>query len=66
MRIEQWNELSQDVREKLISAVFNNPYLMTHAERDPKTDPIIKEVLRVTLINGDTAYITINKKMKIR
>ena len=65
MTVEQWNELSQDAKEKLITAVFNNQYLSLRASRDPSTDVLIKEVLEVTSITGDVAYVNIHKKVKI-
>lgn len=66
MTIEQWNALSQDTKEKLITAVFNNQYLSMRAARDPNTDVLIKEVLDVTSLEGDVAYVNIHKKIKIR
>lgn len=66
MTIEQWQNLSLENREKLISAVFNSSYLaLTHAGLNPKEDSIINEVLRVTSINGDKAYINIHKEIKV-
>ena len=65
MTVEEWNALSQDTKEKLITAVFNNQYLSMRAARDPNEDVLIKEVLNVTSINGDTAYVNIHKKIKI-
>lgn len=65
MTVEQWNALSQDTKEKLITAVFNNQYLSMRASRNPEEDALIKEVLSVTSINGDTAYVNIHKKIKI-
>ncbi len=65
MTIEQWNALSQDTKERLMTAVFNNQYLSMRATRDPEKDVLIKEVLDVTSINGDTAYVNIHKKIKI-
>ena len=66
MTAEEWNNLSQDTKEKLITAVFNKQYLSMRATRDPETDTLIKEVLSVTSINGDVAYVNIHKKVKIR
>lgn len=65
MKVEEWNALSQDSKEKLITAVFNNQYLSMRATRDPNTDVLIQEVLSVTSINGDTAYVNIHKKVKV-
>ena len=65
MTVEEWNALSQDTKEKLITAVFNNQYLSMRASRNPEEDVLIKEVLSVTSINGDTAYVNIHKKIKI-
>lgn len=66
MTVEEWNALSQDSKEKLITAVFNNQYLSMRASRDPNTDVLIKEVLDVTSLNGDVAYVNIHKKVKVR
>lgn len=66
MTVEEWNSLSQDAKERLITAVFNNQYLSLRASRDPETDVLIKEVLEVTDLNGDVAYVNIHKKVKIR
>ena len=66
MTVEQWNELSQDSKEKLITAVFNNQYLAMRASKDPNTDVLIQEVLSVTSLNGDVAYVNIHKKVKVR
>lgn len=66
MTVEQWNALSQDSKEKLITAVFNNQYLSMRASRDPNEDVLIKEVLSVTSLNGDVAYVNIHKKVKVR
>lgn len=65
MTVDEWNALSQDTKEKLIIAVFNNQYLSMRASRNPEEDVLIKEVLSVTSINGDTAYVNIHKKIKI-
>lgn len=65
MTVEEWNALSQDTKERLITAVFNNQYLSMRASRNPEEDVLIKEVLSVTSINGDTAYVNIHKKIKI-
>jgi len=65
MTVEEWNELSQDAKERLMTAVFNNQYLSMRASRNPEEDVLIKEVLNVTSINGDTAYVNIHKKIKI-
>lgn len=65
MTIEEWNGLTQEAKEKLITAVFNNQYLSLRASRDPNTDVLIQEVLNVTSINGDVAYVNIHKKVKI-
>lgn len=66
MTVEEWNALSQDTKERLVTTVFNNQYLAMRATKDPNSDPIIKEVLSVTSINGDVAYVNIHKKVKIR
>lgn len=66
MTVEEWNALSQDTKERLVTTVFNNQYLAMRATKDPNSDPIIKEVLDVTSINGDVAYVNIHKKVKIR
>ena len=66
MTVEQWNDLSLEAKEKLVVAVFNNQYLCMRAAKNPETDAIIKEVLEVTSINGDVAYVNIHKKVKIR
>ena len=66
MTVEQWNDLSQDAKERLITAVFNNQYLSMRASRDPNEDVLIKEVLSVTSLNGDVAYVNIHKKVKVR
>lgn len=66
MSIEEWNELSQDTKERLITAVFNNQYLSMRATRDPETDVLIQEVLNVTSVEGDVAYVNIHKKIKLR
>lgn len=66
MTVEQWNALSQDTKEKLITAVFNNQYLSMMASRNPEEDVLIKEVLSVTTLDGNTAYVNIHKKIKIR
>lgn len=66
MTVEEWNALSQDAKEKLITAVFNNQYLSIRATRDPETDALIQEVLSVTSINGNIACVNIHKKVKIR
>lgn len=66
MTIEEWNALSQDSKEKLITAVFNNQYLSMRASRDPNEDVLIKEVLEVTSLNGDIAYVNIHKKVKVK
>lgn len=66
MTIEQWNELSPDTKEQLMIAVFNNQYLSMRAARDPEKDVLIQEVLKVTSLNGNMAYINIHKKVKIR
>ena len=65
MTVEQWNNLSQDAKERLITAVFNNQYLSMRASRDPNTDVLIKEVLDVTSLNGNVAYVNIHKKVKL-
>jgi hypothetical protein len=65
MTVEQWNSLSPESKEKLITAVFNNQYLSMRAARDPNTDVLIQEVLSVTSINGDPAYVNIHKKVKV-
>lgn len=65
MTVEQWNNLSQDAKERLITAVFNNQYLSMRASRDPNTDVLIKEVLDVTSINGNVVYVNIHKKVKL-
>ena len=65
MTVKQWNSLSPESKEKLITAVFNNQYLSMRATRDPNTDVLIQEVLSVTSINGDTAYVNIHKKVKV-
>lgn len=66
MTIEQWNELSSDAKERLMTAVFNNQYLSMRATRDPEKDVLIQEVLKVTSLNGNMAYVNIHKKIKIR
>lgn len=66
MTVEEWNALSQDTKERLITAVFNNQYLSVRASRNPEEDILIKEVLSVTTLDGDTAYVNIHKKIKIR
>lgn len=66
MTVEEWNALSQDTKERLVTTVFNNQYLAMRATKNPNDDPIIKEVLSVTSINGDVAYVNIHKKVKIR
>lgn len=66
MTIEQWNELSPDAKERLMTAVFNNQYLSMRAARDPEKDVLIQEVLKVTSLNGNMAYVNIHKKIKIR
>lgn len=66
MSIEEWNGLSQDTKERLITAVFNNQYLSMRATRDPETDVLIQEVLNVTSVEGDVAYVNIHKKIKLR
>lgn len=67
MTIEQWNSLRLNDKEKLISMVFNNDYIsVVHAYKDPEKDPVIKEVLSVCSINGDTIYINIHKELKIK
>lgn len=65
MTVEQWNALSQDTKERLITAVFNNQYLSIRASRNPEEDILIKEVLSVTTLDGNTAYVNIHKKIKI-
>ena len=65
MTVEQWNALSQDSKEKLLTEVFNNQYLALRASRDPNTDTLIKKVLDATSLNGDIAYINIHKKIII-
>lgn len=65
MTVEEWNALSQDTKERLITAVFNNQYLSMRASRNPEEDVLIKEVLDVTSIEGDVAYVNIHKKIKI-
>lgn len=66
MTVDQWNELSQDSKERLMTAVFNNQYLSIRASRDPEKDALIKEVLDVTSLNGDTAYVNIHKKIRVK
>lgn len=66
MTVEEWNELSQDAKEKLVTTVFNNQYLSMRASKNPETDVIIQEVLNVTSIEGNVAYVNIHKKVKIR
>lgn len=66
MTVEQWNELSQDAKERLMTAVFNNQYLSMRASRNPEEDVLIKEVLNVTTLDGNTAYVNIHRKIKIR
>lgn len=65
MTVDEWNALSQDTKEKLITAVFNNQYLSMRASRNPEEDVLIKEVLNVTTLDGNTAYVNIHKKIKI-
>ncbi len=65
MTVEEWNALSQDTKERLITAVFNNQYLSMRASRNPEEDVLIKEVLSVTTLDGNTAYVNIHKKIKI-
>lgn len=65
MTVDEWNTLSQDTKEKLITAVFNNQYLSMRASRNPEEDVLIKEVLNVTTLDGNTAYVNIHKKIKI-
>ena len=66
MTVEEWEALSQESKEKLVTTVFNNQYLAIRAMRDPHEDQIIKEVLEVTSLNGDVAYVNIHKKVKVR
>jgi hypothetical protein len=66
MTVEEWNALSQDAKEKLVTTVFNNQYLSMRASKNPETDVIIQEVLNVTSIEGNVAYVNIHKKVKIR
>ena len=66
MTVEEWNNLSQDTKEKLIVAVFNNQYLSMRATKNPETDVLIQEVLNVTSVEGDVAYVNIHKKIKLR
>ena len=66
MTVEEWNALSQDAKEKLVTTVFNNQYLSMRASKNPETDAIIQEVLNVTSIEGNVAYVNIHKKVKIR
>jgi hypothetical protein len=66
MTVEEWNALSQDAKEKLVTTVFNNQYLSMRASKNPETDVIIQEVLNVTYIEGNVAYVNIHKKVKIR
>lgn len=65
MTVEQWNGLSQDAKERLMTAVFNNQYLSMRALRNPEEDTLIKEVLNVTTLDGNTAYVNIHRKIKI-
>ena len=65
MTVEEWNSLSQDSKERLITAVFNNQYLSMRASKDPNTDVLIQEVLSVTSIEGDVAFVNIHKKVRI-
>lgn len=66
MTVEEWNALSQDAKEKLVTTVFNNQYLSMRASKNPETDVIIQEVLNVTSLEGNVAYVNIHKKVKIR
>ena len=66
MTVEEWEALSPESKEKLVTTVFNNQYLAIRAMRDPHEDQIIKEVLEVTSLNGDVAYVNIHKKVKVR
>ena len=67
MTVKQWNSLSQESKEGLIFSVFGSQYLsLTRSNRNPEEDPIIKEVLKWTSINGDTAYINIHKEVRIK
>ena len=66
MTVEEWNALSQDSKEKLVTTVFNNQYLSMRASKNPETDVIIQEVLNVTSLEGNVAYVNIHKKVKIR
>ena len=66
MTVEEWEALSQESKEKLVTTVFNNQYLAIRATRNPREDQIIKEVLEVTSLNGDVAYVNIHKKVKVR
>ena len=66
MTVEEWETLSPESKEKLVTTVFNNQYLAIRATRNPHEDQIIKEVLEVTSLNGNVAYVNIHKKVKIR
>lgn len=67
MTIDQWNNLSVDNRETLITAVLGSQFLaLTRAERNPKEDPIIKEVLKWVSINGNVAYVNIHKTIILK
>lgn len=67
MTTEQWNALSKEAKEALIYAVHGSQYLsLTRAERNPQEDPIIKEVLKWTQLNGDIAYVNIHREVKIK
>ena len=67
MTAKQWSTLSKDSRESLIFAVFGSQYLaLTRSDKNPEEDPIIKEVLKWTQLNGDVAYINIHKEIKVK
>ena len=66
MSINDWKSLSRDKQEELIQNVFNSTYLAaTHASLNPETDAVIQEVLRVTTVAENTAFIHIYKKVKL-
>lgn len=66
MTTAEWSKLSKEQKERLIDAVFNSSYLaVTHAEKNPANDGIIKAVLSYVTLNGNMAYINIQKKIKL-
>lgn len=66
MTKKQWNSLSDDSKERLITEVFNSSYLAAvSANRKVEDNPILETVLKCTKIKDDTAHINIKKHVRI-